>query len=440
MDTVTYDYDDSAWGDLLTTYDGSAITYDVNGNPLDDGTWEYTWEHGRQLESMTDGSTTWSYTYDADGMRTGKTDGTTSYSYVYNGGQLSRMTVTTQVETADGQTTTQTHTVDLTYDASGNPQTMTYDGVTYYYTVNIQGDVTGIVDESGNVLVRYNYQGYGTTYYYGAATGSVGATLVKINPLTYRGYVYDRETKLYYLQSRYYNRTSGRFINADAYTSTGQGLLGNNMFAYCGNNPVLFKDSHGTSETIAIGAESRTDRIPGKTLAAAAGKVLGYVLVTAVAYAAAKEAVDAEAIVAVKAAKRASRDDNDKIYTVYFLRDAKNPSGGIVYVGRVKTANFGARMTYHGTRGRALVWQIDGLTYYQCRGLEQVGMAYFHTINRNRDINNQIRGVSPLNGARRDYFGAAKVFWGESGSEYVNIIPDSYWLNWTENEFLNGGM
>ena len=445
VDTVTYDYDDSAWGDLLTTYDGSAITYDVNGNPLDDGTWEYTWEHGRQLASMTNAGsdpldeTTVTYTYDADGMRTGKTvvhsyhthsyasavtaptcteagytthvcascgdsyvdsatqatghsytstvtpptcveegytthtcaacgdsytdspvpvtdhsgytvstvaptctedgseeyycetcgclysvtlpatghngsfligepatcteDGyedylcstcgehysvtipatghtmsgglvpwcvvcnynrpgdpifwslrsdtllntveTTSYSYVYNGGQLSQMTVTTVTETADGQTTTQTHTVDLTYDASGNPQTMTYDGVTYYYTVNIQGDVTGILDESGTVLVRYNYQAYGTTYYYGAATGSVGATLVKINPLTYRGYVYDRETKLYYLQSRYYNRTSGRFINADAFTSTGQGLLGNNMFAYCGNNPVKRTDSSG---------------------------------------------------------------------------------------------------------------------------------------------------------------------------------------------------
>jgi len=193
---------------------------------------------------MTDGTTTWSYSYDADGLRTGKTDGTTSYSYVYNGGQLSQMTVTTQVET-DGQTTTETHTVDLTYDASGNPQTMTYDGTTYYYTVNIQGDVTGIVDESGNVLVRYNYQAYGTTYYYGVPTNSVGTTLRQINPLTYRGYVYDKETKLYYLQSRYYSRTTGRFINADAFTSTGQGLLGNNMFAYCLNNPANGVDPTG---------------------------------------------------------------------------------------------------------------------------------------------------------------------------------------------------
>jgi len=109
------------------------------------------------------------------------------------------------------------------------------------------------VDESGNVLVRYTYQAYGTTTFYGVPTGSDGSTLRQINPLTYRGYVYDKETKLYYLQSRYYNRTSGRFINADAFTSTGQGLLGNNMFAYCGNNPVVRQDLNGMSFSIIIG-------------------------------------------------------------------------------------------------------------------------------------------------------------------------------------------
>ena len=66
-----------------------------------------------------------------------------------------------------------------------------------------------------------------------------------INPLRYRGYVYDAETGLYYLQSRYYNPETGRFINADGYATTGQGFLGNNMFAYCGNNPVCRVDIAG---------------------------------------------------------------------------------------------------------------------------------------------------------------------------------------------------
>ena len=76
-------------------------------------------------------------------------------------------------------------------------------------------------------------------------------TLGKANPLRYRGYVYDDETRLYYLQSRYYDPEIGRFINADIYTSTGQGLLGNNMFAYCLNNPVNYVDGTGaTTETL----------------------------------------------------------------------------------------------------------------------------------------------------------------------------------------------
>lgn len=73
----------------------------------------------------------------------------------------------------------------------------------------------------------------------------LASTLGTSNPLRYRGYYYDSETGLYYLQSRYYNPEIGRFINADSFASTGQGLLGNNMFAYCLNNPVRYKDTQG---------------------------------------------------------------------------------------------------------------------------------------------------------------------------------------------------
>ena len=59
------------------------------------------------------------------------------------------------------------------------------------------------------------------------------------------GYVCDTESGLYYLQSRYYDPQVGRFINADAFVSTGQGLLGNNMFAYCLNNPLCYTDPSG---------------------------------------------------------------------------------------------------------------------------------------------------------------------------------------------------
>ena len=102
--------------------------------------------------------------------------------------------------------------------------------------------MVAILDSSGNPVVGYAYDAWGNIL---SVTGSMASTLGRLNPLTYRGYVYDWETGLYYLQSRYYNPEWGRFLNADSFVSTGQGIVGNNMFAYCGNNPVNFTDPTG---------------------------------------------------------------------------------------------------------------------------------------------------------------------------------------------------
>jgi len=177
------------------------------------------------------GSNFWNFTYDANGMRTGRSSSSTTYTYVYNGSQLSRMTCGS-------------NTLLFTYGADGSPLSLTYNGTTYYYVVNLQGDVVAILNSSGAKVVSYTYDAWGrllTT----SVVGTANSNLALHNPLRYRGYVYDRETGLYYLQSRYYNPTIGRFINADVYPSTGQGLLGNNMFAYCNNNPVNNADPAG---------------------------------------------------------------------------------------------------------------------------------------------------------------------------------------------------
>lgn len=228
LDTVTYSYGSSSWKDLLTSYDGKAIHYDGIGNPEDYGTWSYTWEHGRELASMSNGSTTWTFTYDANGMRTKRTNGSTTYSYVYNDGQLSQMTVGS-------------NTLRFGYDTTGL-LFVKYNGTTYEYVTNLQGDVIAILNTSGTPVVEYTYDAWGKLL---TTTGSMASTLGVHNPLRYRSYVYDPELGLYYLQSRYYNPEMGRFINADALVSTGQGLLGNNMFAYCNNNPVNYTDFNG---------------------------------------------------------------------------------------------------------------------------------------------------------------------------------------------------
>ena len=186
---------------------------------------------------MSGGGTTWTYTYDADGMRTQRTNGTTTYNYVYSGSQLSWMTV--------GDTELQ-----FTYDASGRPLAVVYNGTVYYYALNLQGDVVAILDMDGDPVVHYTYDAWGNIL---SSSGSMDTTLGLHNPLRYRGYVYDQETGLYYLQSRYYNPEWGRFINADAFVSTGQGSLGNNMFTYCLNNPVNNSDPGGDIATGGVG-------------------------------------------------------------------------------------------------------------------------------------------------------------------------------------------
>ena len=76
-----------------------------------------------------------------------------------------------------------------------------------------------------------------------------------------------KELGLYYLQSRYYDPELCRFLNADAYVSTGQGELGNNMFAYCNNNPVCMADFLGEDAIYVV------DFTPGRGL-----RVFGHAL------------------------------------------------------------------------------------------------------------------------------------------------------------------
>ena len=232
----TYTYGDATWKDLLTAFDGNSISYDAIGNPTSyyNGTrWNFTWANGRSLATASDGTNSLSFAYDANGLRTSKTVNGTTYRYYYAGGKLMRMTWSA-------------NTIDFFYDANGTPYAMKYNGTVYYYVTSLQGDVMRIVNASGAVIASYDYDPYGKVI---SATG----TLANINPLRYRGYVYDQETGFYYLQSRYYDPAVGRFLNADSYATTGQGIIGHNMFAYCGNNPANFSDKTGYA---AIGQEA----------------------------------------------------------------------------------------------------------------------------------------------------------------------------------------
>ena len=231
----SYAYGNSNWKDLLTAYNGTTITYDAIGNPLTyrDG-FTFTWSNGRQLATAAKGGNTYSYTYDASGLRTSKTVGNTTTQYYWLGDKL------------QAQRTGNDYLIFL-YDEASVPYGLIhkYGGteITYYYEYNLQGDIIGIISDAGTRVVTYQYSAWGELL---SISGSMATSIGAANPLRYRGYYYDEETGFYYLQSRYYDPITCRFINADnAVASVGGSIQGNNMFAYCMNNPVNMIDSAG---------------------------------------------------------------------------------------------------------------------------------------------------------------------------------------------------
>ena len=128
------------------------------------------------------------------------------------------------------------------YDAQNRPAVVAYNNVPYAYVKNLQGDIVAILDENGNTVVSYGYDAWGAPLW---CTGELAETLGKVQPFRYRGYVFDEETGLYYLRSRYYNPRWGRFVNADALISTFQKSSKHNLFSYCGNSVISYMDPAG---------------------------------------------------------------------------------------------------------------------------------------------------------------------------------------------------
>ena len=239
-----YEYNNSNWGDVLTSYNGQNITYDEIGNPLTyrDGM-SMTWKNGRQLTTLTKGYTSISYGYDSDSVRTTKTVNGVKYTYAYLNGQLMYET------RGDAK-------FYYSYDSNGILYNVRYtltDGGTeysYYYTHNSRGDIVGIYNGAGELKAHYEYDAWGNVI---SITDNNGNAITNpnhignLNPFRYRGYYQDTETGLYYLMSRYYDPITHRFINADGYFQSGGSILDANTFAYCRNNPITNSDCTGTS-------------------------------------------------------------------------------------------------------------------------------------------------------------------------------------------------
>ena len=195
-----------------------------------------------------------SFKYNHNGLRTQKTvveNGiTTTYDYTLHGKLITHLTK----RVVNGQgTETGREALHFFYDSQSRPAFVKYGDAMYRYVHNLQGDIVAILDATGSAVVEYKYDAWGKPI------GNLPESGVgKINPFRYRGYVYDEETELYYLKSRYYDILNNRFITSDAVIG-GKSLFAHNLYCYCKNSPLCYRDADGATleNSIMIDSNSR---------------------------------------------------------------------------------------------------------------------------------------------------------------------------------------
>ena len=213
------DYD----GDKLINYNGETFEYNSLGNPITYRGKNCGWQYGTRLTKL--GDTT--FAYDGLGRRTSKND----IKFTYD---------------SDGRLLKQSNGLEFFYDNAGVAG-VKYDGSIYLYRKDVQGNIIAILDSNGEVVVRYYYDAWGNNAVIDNDGSDVEDGIGALNPFRYRGYYYDTETGLYYLQTRYYDPDLGRFISQDSLEyADPETINGLNLYVYCKNNPVMNVDPNGT--------------------------------------------------------------------------------------------------------------------------------------------------------------------------------------------------
>ena len=198
-------------------------------------------------------------------------------------------------------------------------------------------------------------------------------------------------------------------------------MLGHNAYAYCLNNPLVNYDSSGTVTTT-----NNLSSVMAAEITAAAVIIISFGLIAtqqsqAIPRVACPSRTKTKEIADTKTQADAPKDE-EGIYTVYTLVDEK---GIVQYVGRTK--NIEARKKAHEhnlyRKGLEFVIASEGLTLSEARGLEQLLMVHYHTLNTTNNMNNQINGISPQNPRRQYYLEAAfSIFENIINNELLNAL------------------
>jgi len=221
--TLTYTYDTA--DRVLNISDGTAFTWDANGNQLSKGNTDYAYDTANRLTQVDTDSATVQFTYDGDGKRTSKSvNGTASYTYDVN-----TALPVVLVESIAAGDTRYIHGLDLL--ARVEP-----DDTTNYYHYDGLGSTRQLTDEAGDVVAGYEYDAFGNLRMVAGSSA---------NPFTFTGEQTDDESNLIYLRARYYDSQTGRFLSRDPFAGLARRSQSLNKYPYAQNNPVRYVDPNG---------------------------------------------------------------------------------------------------------------------------------------------------------------------------------------------------
>ena len=238
LNEYIYDCDNR---DRLISYDGKLFDYNEMGRPKIYKNNELEWNNKGQLcLYINENLDEFEYRYDSNGVRNKKIINGKETIYITNGNQIMQM------KNDNGKFIFHYILNKLV----GFEYTSTSGTKEYLYIRNIQGDITSIIDTEGNIICTYAYDGYGNHIVLDEK-GKEDTSLTSIghlNPFRYRGYYFDEESGLYYLNSRYYDPETGRFISPDILSildeTKGQ-INGLNLYMYCSDSPINNYDPSG---------------------------------------------------------------------------------------------------------------------------------------------------------------------------------------------------